>query len=1423
MPSLFSRARTNSTPQKNILTSSPVSLDEFGRTQSRNSNRASPFASTSAKKDKKKAKDLAKRGKTLDLVDADLDQQQPTLPDGSFLPLNLDPPRNYDTEVGEQARETDYGYLSYERHVVLGLEQLEMLVSVVAEELENRGGITTPFIFSTTALDISASAIKRLIRSFLNVCAGPGADVERAWREEARFAGPHELGMCLRWGLARVVRVSGGQDVRGLVSWDIYLRFRDAEAANGYPTGQFEAFLDELEPTLQVIVVRLLSLLTRLTANSTSSGHTPPTLSPLFGPLLFGLGPATLAFHHTYIHYLRAVNAAEHLLLAFIRWQDTPRLATSSSAMYPSASAAALGVPIRLKEWIKGYPAMLPFLHEHKNVKPHARKGAKTVTVTTVRRNVRMYSPDLVKTAATWAHRSRASNNVINGLASSKEWDRIAPTTLKLPPRYSETYKKRMNLPRDFHPETAPGSYSRSNNTSASSQPPALASTLTIGTLPQPPDKDYFGLGKREGEDRFRSLTDLKWGEFEDMGFNTTGDEKKLQFDLTESAREARAAKRQTMSWNDFSSAGFSRTDAPLNATLQFSTPLTLSVTNWPNKDAELTKKIKKTEKQLPPFGWDTGPVMGSEEIIEESFVDVFCDLIYGGGWMDLERGEGLDRDVNWALVEFKSLPAANRGTVGGGSDPRTSTSLILFEEFVPLEYRQQLAVKSTTRRRLPALFSPSKKQWKQAATLNGRPYVVGHVPRSPSYREMEFEGLLQGGSGTKVISLGSKASTRVVSAISTTTAGHGAGDVPKEPSPPVPPLPAQLSQSQQGGAPPSTPVKKTLAHNTLPRLAATQSQTRSDELHSATSESTATMSPSAAAAKKSSASRFKITNVISSAVSPSPKRLSMVPPAEYSEVQFETRLASYSDSEHNSPDGDAKGKKGKRESRDDAWVDILVNSQSRRMVGQDVELPTKPAGGDPDMASMEVAQVLAAVRGGRNRSSSSLSLGSMSSRERSHRRRFFDDGGEEDGDDGEFASSHRPHGGHRDVSVREHGPSIDMDAHVEGLEIDEIERVPRERQSVESESSLGHHAAGTRGLAYDADDEELESQDLSHSHADHEPSVLEQEHEQEQGQEQESSGLSVRHALKQQRRLGYFDLHPERKQLYSPEQQQRPSPGTLDLTDDIHLQPHQASAASYGSPSPDVPSFDSSIEKRRAEMEKSGLARADSVTLPSTKSSSENGHGQQTNGHASAGAVTPTPVAIIPPVATTVTPPVSVTLSPSVHPMGPRAPASSSVAGTGVGVGAGAGTKTAALIEMYRERERRAAAAPSITATTATPASTTTTPPPAVPVPSLPTIAAPAAATPSTVPSIITPLRVPARSASLPGATNPNSNITPVSVPVPAPAEIPPAPATAPAAVELIEPPKVLLEETGRASPGRYIHGAPLHNVLEEEEEEDL
>ncbi|KAI0357161.1 hypothetical protein OH77DRAFT_1451388 [Trametes cingulata] len=908
MPSLFSRARTTSTPTKKTAFDLSAQ-DEFGRINSRGSARHAvqqQFVTAAKKAGKKDGGKGTAKGRS---PGAD-DEQDYGPPDGAFLPLMLERPRyeNGDGVVQEQQPSHDYGYLSYGRHVILGLEEVARLVDVVGEELGTRG-LTTPFIFSTLALDVSASAVKRLIQTFLNTCTKPSHEADRQWREEARLAGPHELGMTLRWGLARVVRWVGGHQVRGLVSYDAYSQWRDSEAALNYPGLHFSAFLEPLDPLLRSILVGLFTLLSRFTAHSASSGHTPPTLSPLFGPLLFGLGPSTLNFHHAYMHYLRAATATEHLILAFIRWQDAKA----------SAATPALGVPTRLKAWIQGYPAMLPTIGKHD--RPQPRRGARTVRVLSVRRNVRMYSPDLVKTAASWAQRPRGavSNAGERAFAGSREWERIAPPTLKLPPRYSDAYKKRMDLPPTFHPDTGAGS-------AASPQPPSLSSSVSSASSVGTTLFDEKEHGLIGGEDRFRSLTDLKWGEFEAMGFGSlVADEKKLQFDLTESARAARAAKRATLTWQDFSSSGFSRTDAHLSATLQFSAPVANQINSWPSHSAEMHRKLKKAQKALPPFGWDTEPVLGGEEVIEEAFVDVFCDLIYGGGWMDDERREETDRECNWALIEFKSLPISRTTTVSGSGDPRTSTTLILFEEFVPAEYRQQLAASGANRRRLPSLFSGTtkSKQWKPAPTLNGRPYVVGHVPHSPSYREVEFEGLLRSnGSATKVISLnrsqeGERPAPALTSPSVVATPGHELGNpLTKITSPPSAATPTQTSNppflSPDGGGSPLF--------------------------------------------KKSS--RFRLPTGLPT--SPAPPRKAGLPPTEYDPVEFDTRLASFDD------DDLVKKRHNRRRSKDDAWVDILVANSGRRMAGQDAEMRNTLKGGrsDPELASQEVSEVLAAVRG---------------------------------------------------------------------------------------------------------------------------------------------------------------------------------------------------------------------------------------------------------------------------------------------------------------------------------------------------------------------------------------------------------------------------------------------------------------------------
>ncbi|KAI0086822.1 hypothetical protein BDY19DRAFT_986408 [Irpex rosettiformis] len=1197
MPSIFSRSRLNSTPKRSA-TESPT--DEFGRVPSR----GSAHGSQSTKKDKKS------KGKSKNGANVDVEPQEPPVPDGSFLQTNLDPQRYEPGEEPSQERRQlhDYGYLSYQRHVVLGPEEVARLVDVVGSELGTRG-LTTPFIFSSVALDVSANAVKRLITTFLNTCRG-GRLTEatgRQWREEVQFAGPQELGMFLRWGLGRVVRIVGGQEVRGLLSYGMYLQWAESERACNFPSLHFDLFVAQLEPIIRHILVNLLTLLSKFTAHSSSSGHTPPTLSPLFGPLFFGLGPSTLAFHHVYHHYLRAVTATEHIILSFIRWQDTP---------VPGSGSTALGVPTRLKAWIQGYPGMLPAMDNYE--RPQPRRGARTTRVISVRRNVRMYSTDLVKTAASWGIRPRGaplSQSSERAFASSKEWDRISPPTLKLAPRYSDSYRKRMDLPSTFHPETGAGS--SASTVSAPSLSASISTSSTTSSLFEDKELGMLG-GGRTPEDRFRSLTDLKWGEFEAMGFgDLAADNKKLQFDLTESARAARAAKRATLSWQDFSAAGFSRTDDPLSVTLQFSHPVTNTINTWPSQSAEIHRKLKKTQKALPSFGWDTEPVLGSEEVIEEAFLDVFCDLIYGGGWMDVERSEEMDRDCNWALVEFKSLALSKMHSASGSSDPRTATTLILFEEFVPLEYRQQLQANGTTRRRLPSLFgTSSKRQWKPAQTLNGRPYVIGHVPHSPSYREVEFEGLLRSTeNSTKMLSLKTADKLPPVSVKSPSTGSpishFTASPIQEKPNLFLSPVTAV-----------DTPLQRT--------------SSRSSDNHDSTPTST---HPN----RKSG--RFRIPGT------PVGNRTAGIPPAEYENVDFEARLASFDDDELVGSASGSSTKHRRQRSKDDGWVDILVANNGRRMDSQDAVMRNGLNSGrsDPELASQELSEVLAAVR------AHPLS--------------------DDEDDISELVPVTEDGSSHLSAYGEDHG---------------------RERSGLQSRENELY-----------ADEEEDGKGSLSKP---------------------------------VQRRLGYFDLHPERRlaRVESPSArptlQVPPSPGiSVEGTEESTYSEHEDA---YDAIQPH--STQNTLVPPRALPDP--IQRSPSPSRPS-------------NGHAvPAVAVSPPPEEFPRPVQ----------------------------------------SKTSTLIEMYRERERN---------------STSPAPPSKLPVRSGSLPSGPLGARP--MPTGLTGAR-PMPVAPIPRPVSPARSASESAVSVELDDSL----------ADSIRP--LGYESSGMATPPRYVHGAPLHNVMEEEEEED-
>ena len=81
-------------------------------------------------------------------------------------------------------------------------------------------GLIMPFVFSLLAPELAGSA----------ACAGSSARSPSAHGATRRFAGPHELKMALRWGLAHVVRMYGGQGVPGLLDHELYAQWRGRQS-----------------------------------------------------------------------------------------------------------------------------------------------------------------------------------------------------------------------------------------------------------------------------------------------------------------------------------------------------------------------------------------------------------------------------------------------------------------------------------------------------------------------------------------------------------------------------------------------------------------------------------------------------------------------------------------------------------------------------------------------------------------------------------------------------------------------------------------------------------------------------------------------------------------------------------------------------------------------------------------------------------------------------------------------------------------------------------------------------------------------------------------------------------------------------------------------------------------------------------------
>lgn len=613
---------------------------------------------------------------------------------------------------------------------------------------------------------------------------------------------------------------------------------------------------------------------------------------------------------------------------------------------------------------------------------------------------------------------------------------------------------------------------------------------------------------------------------------------------------------------------------------------------------------------------------------------------------------------------------------MSGNADPRTATTLILFEEFVPYEYRQQLAESGNTRRRLPSLFGTKKQQWKPATTLNGRPYVVGHVPTSPSYREAEFEGLLRSnGSSTRVLSLKTSPapdrlptgySSIMTSPVSTATSPVQAPKAPFLSPFPRAETPIERSSSRASDVESPTPI------------------TSPSRLQTNLPPST----PSSSSANRKSRFRLPVT--------PNENRTAGLPPAEYETVDFEARLASFDDDDLALP---SRSKHSRRQSKDDAWVDILVANNNRRIAGQDVERRNglKSGRSDPELASQELSEVMAAVH------------------------QVHSDDEEEDMEP---------------VSLNGH--------HID----DAASEATTNRQETDADQLT---IPGPSTSTYDLSDEE-------------EPVPR----------------------VTPRKRMGYFDLHPERRTPLTEhhhEDFRAESPAVPAASfDDARL--HFERQSMYEDPRSvfERPSMDSQPDMIRNidedDNEEAYAAIAPTSVLPTRDDSR---------------GATPSPV-------------------PKVDVSPPPPPPSEPEPVKPLNVTPKSQSKTASLIELYREKER-GGTSPSSPATPS----------------KLPLRTGASLSTPSQPIRPISPATSPSSS-----STPSPSVVAPVAAPVPAPAPVPatvhtsslPSPAPSPTRQledDYVPESKLYHDDVSSLQlPIRYVHGAPLHNVLEEEEEEE-
>lgn len=834
----------------------------------------------------------------------------------NHLPSNA--PSSYTSDVAHAIAQKPpyaYGYSTEGWHIQLEAARVLALLEACGEQIRSRG-LDNPLIFSSMALDLSPTNVASLIRLFATTQPLQRA-LPPAFLDEIRYANPHDLAALIKWGLARMGRVLAvpvpvpGQKKgevreemvyvhqRGFLDLEAYNAWRDHERRSHYSHSAFDHFLAHLAPDNARLLSALFELLSSTASYSLKNGMMPAKLCKHFGPLLFGL-PEDESFARTYDAYVRASNATEHLLLAYIRLQ---------------ATKAAL--PPRLAQHVNGYPSMLPT--EITSPSP----SSKLVPVTQIERNVRLYTIDLVQSACE-----------IDLAEACPEWRDCCDTyeAIGRDPQLSDKFRKLVNLRGGAIQGRKPGS--------------------SVSTPAAAEDDDAVAA--------HGSLVSKRWDDFLSDGFGAP-DSSKLAFDLKESARRNRTVKRQSMQWTDFSKDGFHASDSDALAdALSFDESLKHDVQNWPSERDQLHAKLKARQDKLPPFHYDTTPrLLASPSLagtpqgkldahpisrMDETFADVWADFLLGSGWSN--RDELTHRNANFVVVQYKSRP--NASTVGSQSagsslsaptrfqvsstrkdesvprDERIDAAWFVVQEVVPAQYRAELeaAGRGTSKGRAMirklTMFRSRKERERGSADDKSADTTDDVFRPGP------------GGSTKRILLSDQLRKTTSRSASRSSLRSHASADRDAEMrvSSDTPNMHAQYrSEGHTGGS----KLISTLRAKSMRVVKGARRGASSPALSSHVDE----FGAGAGAGANGARSRVQ--------------QGDLGVDRSFTSADFETRSVADGAEERDSMDSlTAAASRRHTPAREDAWIDILVRANGTRMTGQDAPPPRKGSLGLP-------------------------------------------------------------------------------------------------------------------------------------------------------------------------------------------------------------------------------------------------------------------------------------------------------------------------------------------------------------------------------------------------------------------------------------------------------------------------------------------